>query len=147
MAISWLPWKSYAVFVLLILLLWVPGNRDVFAKPSRPWEPFPEVALRLNAWAKSDGVIIVHSIPSGVIGVARYIGSNTPIASWVVQLGERHVPDDMERLLSGTWRVALVKIHDMGEHSPAEAWLRDNVTLEHQDTLHASTKILYFVLK
>jgi uncharacterized membrane protein len=146
-AISRLPPKTYAVFVLLILLVWVPGIRDMFAKPSRPWDPFLEVGLRLTAWAKPDDLIIVHSIPSGVLGVARYTGTSTPIASWVVQLRQRRLPDDMEKLLSGPRRVAIVKIHDMGEPSPAEVWLRDHATLEHQDTVHASTKILYFVPK
>jgi hypothetical protein len=53
----------------------------------------------------------------------------------------------MEKLLSGKHRVAIVKIHDMGEPSPAEAWLREHAALEHQETLHASTPILYFVLR
>jgi hypothetical protein len=44
-AISWLPRKGYAIFVLLILLVWVPGIRDMFAKPSRPWDPFLEVTV------------------------------------------------------------------------------------------------------
>jgi hypothetical protein len=92
-------------------------------------------------------LIIVHSIPSGVLGVARYIRTNTPIASWVVQLGQRRVPGDMERLLSGLRRVAVVKVHDMGEPSPAEAWLREHATLEGQDKLHDFTRILYFLLK
>ena len=147
MAISWLPRKGYAAFVLLILLAWVPGTCDIFAKPSRPWEPFPEVGLRLTAWAKPDDLIIVHSIPAGVLGVTRYLRTGPPIASWVVQLRQRRVPDDMERLLSGRRRVALVKVHDIGEPSPAEAWLRENATLEGPDKLHDLTRIFYFILK
>lgn len=147
MAISWLPRKVCAAFVLAILLIWVPGTRDMFARPSRPWEPFPEVGLRLAAWAKPGDLIIVHSIPSGVLGVARYVRTDTPIASWVVQLGQRRVPGDMERLLSGRRRVAVVKIHDLGEPSPAEAWLYEHATLEGQDKLHNLARILYFILK
>jgi hypothetical protein len=155
MAISRLPWKGYAVFVLLILLLWVPGNRDVFAKPSRPWEPFPEVALRLNAWARSDDLIIVHSIPSGVIGVARYIGSNTPIASWVVQLNQRRVPDDLVAVTAGHRRVTLVKIHHLRKASPAETWLRKHMELTRHEVflypnrvyIDSPAEILYFLPK
>jgi hypothetical protein len=145
-AISWLPWKGYAVFVLLILLLWVPGTRDMFAKPSRPWDPFLEVGLRLTAWAKPDDLIIVHSIPSGVLGVARYTGTSTPIVSWVVQLGSRRVPGDIEMLLVGHRRVALVKIHDLQEPSPAEKWLRGHKKLENEDHLSPLTDVLYFLL-
>ena len=50
----------------------------------------------------------------------------------------------MNRLLKDHCRVALVKVHDMGEPSPAEAWLGDYAALERQDTLNAFTKILYF---
>ena len=144
-AISRLPRKGYAIFVLLILLAWIPGTRDMFAKPSRPWEPFPEVGLHLNAWTKPDDLIIVHSIPSGILGVARYIGSNTPIASWVVQLDQRNIPDDIDSLTATRRRVALVKIHDMGQPSPAEAWLREHMTSARQERVSRFAEILYFL--
>lgn len=146
MAISWLPRRAIAAFLLLIFLAWLPGIRDTFTGPSRDWEPFPEVGIHLTAWAKPCDLIIVHSIPSGVLGVARYLDTSTPIASWVVQLKQRRVPDDIKALTVGCRRVALVKIHDMGELSPVEAWLRENARLDREVKLYHFTKILYFLL-
>lgn len=146
LGISRLPRRGHVAFLIMILVTWASGLRAVFAEPLRPWEPYPEVAARLTTWADPSDLIIVHSIPSGVLGVARYLHTDTPLASWVVQLGQRRVPDDMYALLAGRCRVALVKIHDMGEPSPAEAWLREHARLDRYDRLHPFTKILYFVL-
>lgn len=134
------------VCLLLILVAWLPGIRDSFTNPSRAWEPFPEVGASITAWASPDDLIIVHSIPSGVLGVARYLGADVSIASWVVQLKRRRVPDDLKELTANRPRVALVKVHDLGEPSPAETWLRENARLDRRDIMHNSTKILYFSL-
>jgi hypothetical protein len=144
LAISWLPRTARVVYLLLILVAWLPGMRDTFMGPSRAWEPFPEVGARLTAWAKPTDLIIVHSIPSGVLGVARYTDTNTSIASWVVQLKQRRVPGDLKALTASSRRVALVKIHDMGEPSPAESWLRKNAKLDFEERLNDFTIILYF---
>lgn len=145
LGISHLPRRAQIAFLILVLFAWLPGIRSIFAEPSRPYEPYPEVAARLAIWAKPSDLIIVHSIPSGVLGVARYLEISTPLASWVVQLGQRRVPDDMEALLADRCRVALVKVHDLNEPSPAEAWLREHTTLDSQDRLYTSTEILYFL--
>ena len=53
------------------------GKRDrIFTEPARYWEPFPEAGSRLSAWGQPEDLIIVHSIPSGVLGVARYMQSS-----------------------------------------------------------------------
>jgi hypothetical protein len=39
-----------------------------------------------------------------------------------------------------------VKIHDLGEPSPAEAWLAANTSLERRDLIVPGTEILYFAL-
>ncbi len=145
MAISWLTRRYRAVFVSLVLLAWLPGMYDEFRWPSRHWEPFLAIGGRLTAWAKPNDLVIVHSIPSGVLGVARYMDTSTPIASWVVQLEQRRVPDDLKALTVDRRRVALVKIHDMGEPSPAETWLREHTILKHQEKLYYFTEILYFL--
>lgn len=144
LGMSRLSRRIHAAFLLLILLAWLPVIVDMFTGPSRPWEPFPEIAARLKAWAHSDDLIIVHSIPGGVLGVARYLGTDAPLASWVVQLGQRRMPNTIHAILKDRCRVALVKVHDMGEPSPAEGWLDTHATLERRDRLNASTKILYF---
>jgi hypothetical protein len=145
LGMSQLSRRAHATFLLLVLFAWLPALLDIFATPPRPWEPYPKVAAHLDSWAYPSDLIIVHSIPSGVLGVAQYLRTNAPLASWIVQLGQRRVPDDMVALLAGRCRVALVKIHDLGKPSPAEAWLREHATLNRQDRLHFSTEILYFL--
>ena len=147
MVINWLPHRFKVTIVALIILAWVPGIQGVFSKPSRPGEPFPEVVNRIAAQAKPCDLVIVHSTPSGVLGIARYLNTKTPIASWVVQLNQRRVHEDMNKLVTGREKIALVKIHYVGEKSPAEEWLRAHTTLERQEKLHSSTEILYFQSK
>jgi Dolichyl-phosphate-mannose-protein mannosyltransferase len=148
LGISNLPKRAYVAFLILIPFIWLPGVRKVFAEPARSWEPFPQLSARLNTWAKSQDLIIVHSIPSGVVGVARYMAADTPVVSWVVQLKQRRVPDDIQRLASAYQRVALVKVHDLNEPSAAEDWLLQNKVLQLREKLHASpdvtSEILYF---
>ena len=132
-----LPRKVQVAFLIVLPLVWLPGVRHVFAEPSRAWEPFPQAASRLNASSDGEGLVIVHSIPSGVIGLARYMETTMPMVSWVVQLKQRRVPEDMERLVSSHRRVTVVKIHDLAEPSPAEDWLLRNAT--HETTLKLGT--------
>src|SRR5206468_2901134 len=130
---------------------WSPAICDMYSEPPRPWEPFPTVAARLAAWKPGADVVVVDSIPSGVLGVARYADPRTPIVSWVVRLGGRRLPDDAEVLLADHRRVALVKTHLLGEPSTAEEWLRGHTTLHHEEKIFAeqgiveTTDILYFV--
>ncbi len=141
-----LPRRLAPVALALLLLAWIPGWRGVFSAQARPSQPFPEIARRLDAWGAGSELVIVHSIPSGVLGVSRYVDPQTPIASWVPQLGTRRAPDDLHEWLTGRCRAALVKIHDLGEPSPAEAWLAANAKLERRDAIVRGTEILYFAL-
>jgi uncharacterized membrane protein len=147
LGMSQLSRRAHTAFLLLVLLAWLPALLNIFTAPSRPWVLYPRLAARLEAWAQPSDLIIVHSIPSGVLGVARYLRTHTPLASWIVQLGQRRIPDDMDTLLEGRCRVALVKTHYLYKPSPAEAWLREYATLDRQDRLHPFTEILYFFLK
>ena len=147
LGMSRLPCTGHLAFLLLLLLAWTPAIGDIFENPSRPWEPYPSVAARLDALTVPSDLVIIHSIPSGVLGVARYMSTDTPVVSWVVQLGLRSLPADMEHLVVGRCRVALVKIHYLNEPSPAEAWLREHGELDHQDKFDGLTEILYFVLE
>jgi hypothetical protein len=145
-AVSNLSPTTYTAFLVLVALIWFPAVHKIFAEPSRYWEPFPDVGVQLDSWAKPHDLIIAHTIPSGVLGLSRYIKTDTPIASWVVQLKQRKVPDDIQRISSSYNRVALVKIHDLNEPSPAEAWLLQNESLQNRETLNQSrSEILYFL--
>jgi hypothetical protein len=141
-ALSRLTPRSNAVLLALILSAWAPGIRGVF-RDSRAWEPYVRVGRELSDWARPGDLVIVHSIPSGVLGVTRYMAPSVPVATWVGQLGTRRVPHDLEALLAGRRRVALVKVHRLGESAPEEDWLRRNATLTETHTIRTA-ELLYF---
>jgi hypothetical protein len=119
------------------LVAWLPGIRNVGNASPREWEPFPVIAQRLDGWTAPEDLVIVHSIPSGVIGVARYVDPRTPMASWVVQLGARTVPADAEALVTGRCRVAVVRTHDLASgQSELDTWLRAHAVLDREEVLY-----------
>lgn len=132
-------------FLVLLIACWLPGIRAVLGNISRSYEPYHEVAERVDAWLSPSDLVIVHSIPSGVLGIARYLESDVPVAAWVGQLGRRQVPEDMGPLLRGHPRVALIKIHEVGEPAPEEDWLRVHAKPIGQLELQ-SARVLYFGL-
>jgi uncharacterized membrane protein len=146
LAMSQLPAKIHVVFLAAVLLAWLPGFRAaVGARAPRPWEPYPELSAHLESWARPDDLVLVRSIPSGVVGVARYLKRDIPLAAWVDRLGVREVPADAERLLSGRRRVAVARIHDSGPVGPLENWLRTHARLLGRETFRSSSaEVLYF---
>jgi uncharacterized membrane protein len=103
--------------------IWAIGDRRVFLNPSRDSEPYRAVALRIDHQSPHPGLLVVHSIPSGVLGIARYLHSDIPLFSWVGQLHVRSVPHDIAEPTARTHRVLLVKIHQVGEPAPEDVWL------------------------
>jgi hypothetical protein len=145
-AMSQLPPRIHLAFLGIVLLAWLPGTRaTVVATAPRPWEPYPELAARLESWARPGDVVLIRSVPSGVVGVARYLKRDIPLASWVTQLGTRDVPADLERLLRDHHRVAVATIHDLGAPSPLEPWLRAHARPLGRETFRSSrAEVLYF---
>jgi hypothetical protein len=145
-AMSQLPPRIHLAFLGIVLLAWLPGtSATVVATAPRPWEPYPELAARLESWARPGDVVLIRSIPSGIVGVARYLKRDIPLAAWVTQLGTREVPADLERLLRGRHRVAVATIHDLGAPSPLEPWLRAHARLLGRETFRSSrAEVLYF---
>jgi 4-amino-4-deoxy-L-arabinose transferase-like glycosyltransferase len=142
---SQLPRKLHVVALSALLLAWLPSAYASATGAPRPWEPYRQVGARLESWARPGDVVLVHSIPAGVVGMARYVKRDIPIASWVVGLGLRQVPADLQLLLTGHRRVALVKIHYLHLPSPAEAWLQEHARLVGRDTFPESgAEVLYF---
>ncbi len=124
LGLSLLPRPLSVAMVTVLLLAWLPGAWSVAVAPvPRPRQPYRELDARLAAWARPGDALIVHSIPSGVVGVARYLAADLPLASWVVQLGTRRVPADVQRLLAGRGRVAVATIHDLGAADSLLPWL------------------------
>jgi mannosyltransferase len=134
-----------AAALMLLVATWAPGLRDVFRHRSRAGEPYRQVADRVGAWAGPRDLILVHSIPSGVLGIARYLEADAPMAAWVGQLGRRRVPRDVESLVAGRGRVALIRIHDVGEPAPEESWLRANATVLGERRVESAV-VVYFAM-
>lgn len=141
-ALSRLPVRQHVGLLGLIVLAWLPGIRAVLQQP-HSWEPYLRIADIVSADARQGDLLIVHSIPSGVLGVSRYMSAEVPVAAWVGQLQQRQVPRDLQRLLPGHRRIIFVRIHSVAGPSPEEDWLRLNATLLSQQRIR-STDLLYF---
>ena len=128
------------------MLAWTPAIRAVVeAKVPRPRQPYRELDARLASWAATGDVVVVRSIPSGVVGVARYLDRDIPLVPWVVQLGSRRVPGDLERLLAGRRRVAVATIHNLGAEDSLVPWLDAHATPIGRDTFPRSrAEIRYY---
>jgi uncharacterized membrane protein len=115
--------------IFLVALSWAPPLLTLSRQQSRNWEPFRQVARETSSRADAGDVVLVHSIPSGVLGIARYCSGACPIGAWVGQLGTRRVPESLTTLAGGANRIFFVKIHNVGESAPEEEWLRTHATI------------------
>jgi hypothetical protein len=145
-AISHLPRPVSMAVLAAILLTWLPGTwKASRARVPRPNEPYALLDRRLETWATPGDVVLVRSVPTGVIGVARYLEKDIPIVAWVGQLGTRRTPADLERVLRGHRRVAVASIHTVGAKDDVGPWLSTNARLLGRETFPwSSAEILYF---
>jgi hypothetical protein len=128
-ALSRLAMPVGGLLMCLIGLGWAPSVASIYRSRSRSGQPMADVARHVSAYGRGDDLVLVHSIPSGAIGLARYATTPAAFATWVGQLGLRHVPESMVALLKDRRRVFLVKVHTVGEPAPEETWLRENAVL------------------
>ena len=115
--------------LLLIGLCWSPAVASIYLTRSRSGQPAADVAKHISSHGRVDDLILVHSIPTGAILLARYATTPGAFGTWVGQLGQRRVPESLLPLLEGRSRVHFVKIHTVGEPAPEEAWLRENANV------------------
>jgi 4-amino-4-deoxy-L-arabinose transferase-like glycosyltransferase len=133
------------ILAAVLLIAWLPGYWRMFRPIPRHGDSFREAGAVLRQWARPGDVVIVHSIPSGVLGLTRYLGDRPAVASWVGQLGRRRVPADTEILTTGERRVALVEVHELQAPAPEEVWLRENARLVGAQELR-DARLLFFAL-
>jgi hypothetical protein len=112
-------------FVAFVLAGWTAGLAPILRQPSRPGAVYGALATELERWAGAGDLVLVHSVPSGVIGLSRALARDLPFLVWIEPLALRR-PADLPTLLAGFRRVALVQVHNLGLASPAEAWLREH---------------------
>lgn len=121
-----------AVLPLLVVLSWLPFIFNIYRDDSRNNEPFYRIARELSQDSSASDVILIHSAPSAVLGIARYIKGPCPLVSWVGQLGTRRVPDSIVTLAAGRSRIFFVKTHPSTETAPEERWLQLNAIVLRQ---------------
>lgn len=140
-ALSRTPRLVRGLVLISLLGVWLPGTKELYTRISRTGSPLREAAREVSARSDASDVILVHAIPSGVLGVARYLESPALVASWVGQLGQRRVPEDLEALTSGRRRIFLLKISAVGAPAPQEEYLREHATLVTEFKLLSSRTI------
>jgi 4-amino-4-deoxy-L-arabinose transferase-like glycosyltransferase len=133
LGIEQLPGRMHMAFTAFVLLAWTAGARPILAHRARPEAAYVALDAALAGWDGPSDLVLVHSIPSGLIGMTRYLDHEVAMASWIAPLRLRRVPDDLERLLQGRRRLALVQVHNLAQPAPAEAWLRTHARLERRE--------------
>jgi hypothetical protein len=121
----------------LVVVAWLPGLHNIYRQGSRYGEPVREIAQIISATARQPDLVLIHSIPSGVLGVARYAHTSAAFGSWVGQLGNRRVPESLKTLAHGRSRILLVELHEVGEPAPEEDWLRAHASMVNEKRLQA----------
>lgn len=116
-----LPVRS--ILLVLALIAWKPELLSMY-RDRTPWTAIRKVARAASEGTGPSDLILVHSIPSGALGVARYATGSAAIAPWVGQLGKRRVPESIEQLARGRKRILFVSVHEVGAEAPEEQWLR-----------------------
>ena len=121
-----LPLHARIITLSLIICAWSPSLVSIYQAPSRIAQPLAHVARTVSSESIPSELILVHSIPSGVLGIARYANGSAALASWVGQLGERQVPNSIRALVEGRTLIRFVRFHEIGQPAPEEDWLREN---------------------
>jgi hypothetical protein len=140
-AVQPLPGRLRAGFVGLVLLGWTAGLAPIIRSPSRSGAVYRALASELERRVRPDGVVLVHSVPSGVIGLSRALSRELPFLVWIGPLGLRRT-DELPALLQGRRQVALVQVHNIGLASPAEAWLQEHGRLTDRRIYDGNTDAL-----
>jgi len=134
--------RTAMVILTLIVVAWVP-NLLALKRTRFWWAPTREIAKTLCRNNSPSDLILVQSIPSGVISVARYASGGAEIGSWIEQLGNRRMPESLETLAKGRTRIMFVKVHEVGAEAPEADWLRANAVV-FQETPLGLVKIIDF---
>ena len=107
MLVRRLPFRARMLTMVLLLGAWVTGFTRLNRKPSGD-NPFRGIAQTLNSDGVSDRVIVVHAIPTGVMGLARYLDDRAMMIDWVEALGTRDTVM-LSRITNAVPRVTLIK--------------------------------------
>lgn len=130
LALSTFSRRIRLLALVLIIVAWSPSLLGIYGKTSRGNQPFLRVAQLLRQTTNSADVILVHSIPAGVLGIARYTDTPAGITSWVEQLKTHRVPESLNEIADHNRRLWYIWIeHNLREPRPELDWLRQNAEL------------------
>jgi Dolichyl-phosphate-mannose-protein mannosyltransferase len=132
-----------AIALACIFAVWFLPLRSLYQQRARNLEPFRAAARIASTGTDASDLILVHSIPSGVLGIARYSNGPAPIASWVGQLETRRVPVSLTSLIRDRNRISLIKLHEVGQPAPEEDWLRSNSQVLQEKRIGAATIVQF----
>jgi uncharacterized membrane protein len=138
-SLALLPRTIRYCFAAAILFFWAIGDGRMYHSTSRHREPFKIIAQTIEAESPPADLLIIHSVPVGVLGLARYLNTSPLIFSWVGQLRQRSVPGDISRVVANRHTVILLKVHDIDEPALEEKWLADHEILWRSETAESST--------
>jgi hypothetical protein len=133
--LSCLGRRTRLIMLALIILAWAPNVLSIYRNQSRSWSPIREISRAACANGSPSDLILIHSIPSGVLGIARYADGPIELASWVGQLRTRRVPESLNALTAGRTRIVFVNVHAVGEPAPEKEWLRAHAAVFHKTRL------------
>jgi mannosyltransferase len=125
-----LPHRISWCVLILFSLIWTLSYRSILENPDRAIFRISHVINTFGDEPTKDDVIFVHSIPSGVLAVARYYKGSAPIYPWVSQLGERSIPESIQSAIQGRNKVYFVRIHEVGAPAHELSWFYENATVE-----------------
>lgn len=116
----------YAV-LLLVILVWSSKIAPMATGQVRPNEPYNDLAAAIDRLTPD--LVILNSIPSGVLGLARYLRSDLEIAPILPML--RNVTSDhVDRWIISKCRVAFIDAHQQSSASELEFAVRRVSNLE-----------------
>ena len=134
-----LPGRVRVAALLAITVAWLPGLSRISSDFARGTSPLREVALLVDERSRGgDDLIVVHSIPSGIVGVARYLATPRPM---MVRVGQLQRPVEGSELdsLFAEQRIFLVKVRAGGGVAPHEERLRRTATLVAETSIRNAT--------
>jgi hypothetical protein len=117
------------LLVAALLASWSFAVASIARGHARSGQRMRDIAQSATGRAGASDVIIVHSIPSGVLGFAYYGHTSAPLIDWVGQLGTRRVPDSLLPWIKGRKRVVFASVHAVGAPAPEEDWLLEHATV------------------
>jgi hypothetical protein len=118
--LSRLSFKTAVLSVLPLLISWIFLNHHLSQSPSRLKNPIRLAAQTLEPYLREGDVLIIQSIPSGIVGFCRYLKKDVPVLTWVNQLNNRNPEKHLWPNLKHATRAVTVNLHLLDQPTLAQ---------------------------